>query len=59
MLTILDIDECARYLDNCDRTTEICKNTIGGYECEICPYGYVPVNNVCEGKYNRITIIAD
>lgn len=34
-----DIDECATGRHSCFPTTEICKNTLGGYTCN-CASGY-------------------
>ena len=35
----IDIDECAEYTDNCDKSHAECSNTVGGYECE-CNVGF-------------------
>uniref|UniRef100_A0A0N5AH65 EGF-like domain-containing protein n=1 Tax=Syphacia muris TaxID=451379 RepID=A0A0N5AH65_9BILA len=41
-----DIDECAENRHNCDPSSSICVNTIGGYICQ-CTDGYEGVGGVC------------
>ena len=44
-LVVVDIDECREGRHNCDSSQE-CKNTEGGYECErACPRGYDQLAN--------------
>uniref|UniRef100_A0A6A7G299 Fibrillin-2-like isoform X4 n=2 Tax=Hirondellea gigas TaxID=1518452 RepID=A0A6A7G299_9CRUS len=52
----LDIDECAERADNCDRDSQYCINTQGGFACQLrdssgsCPAGYKynADNSACE-----------
>ncbi|CAC5407173.1 unnamed protein product [Mytilus coruscus] len=46
----IDIDECAKNKDNCDRNNQICVNEPGTFKCKSCPPGKLPVNNKCEVK---------
>ena len=34
-----DVDECLESLDNCDNSSAICTNTIGGFNCS-CTNGF-------------------
>ena len=48
---ISDDNECEDGTHNCDPHTEVCVNTIGGYECHCKPgYHENPVTHQCEGK---------
>lgn len=38
----VDIDECARKVDNCDKSTTTCSNTRGSFECQ-CVWGFKPL----------------
>ena len=47
---LLDIDECALGMDNCENDTTFCVNTIGYFEC-LCLPGYVDPNGTsCQRK---------
>jgi len=54
-----DVDECGENLHGCTPDTEICRNTVGAYECDMtCDSGYqyslalrTCVGNVSQMKY--------
>ncbi|XP_037077300.1 fibrillin-3-like isoform X2 [Pollicipes pollicipes] len=39
--TCLDVDECGEQIDGCSPDSEVCRNTVGGYECDVkCESGF-------------------
>ncbi|XP_015912023.1 fibrillin-1 isoform X2 [Parasteatoda tepidariorum] len=45
-----DVDECREDLHNCNQADDVCRNTMGGYECDPkCPLtmGFDPLQNKC------------
>jgi len=41
MMYAPDVDECGENLHGCTPDTEICRNTVGAYECDMtCDSGY-------------------
>ena len=49
----IDVDECDEKIDGCTPETEVCRNTLGGYECDIrCRDGfdYSIVTRSCIGE---------
>lgn len=61
-----DINECTEGIDICDRRTQLCLNTPGGYSCqdkvtENCLTGlrFNPSTRLCEGAfYHYFALIA-
>ncbi len=47
-LNILEIDECARQLDDCDPNAQ-CGNTPGSFTCS-CVTGYMGSGTLCTGN---------
>lgn len=48
-----DVDECGEQLDDCSVADHLCRNTMGGYECDPkCPRDkyFDPRANKCVGK---------
>lgn len=60
----LDINECLEQIDNCDRSTQLCLNLRGGFECELrvierCLSGFQfdDVSKTCQGlHYTHIAL---
>lgn len=45
MFIAADVDECMEGTDNCE---QLCRNTIGGYECScLPPFSLTPTNASC------------
>ncbi|KAG1686124.1 Fibulin-1 [Nymphon striatum] len=60
--TCIDTDECFKRIDACNRKTEICVNTVGGYICEMkdarrCESGFKTnlESKICEVKCVAMT----
>lgn len=60
-----DTDECLRSQDSCNRVTEVCVNTIGGYTCDPKPVSKCPIglklnlaSKLCEGKFSRSVMLS-
>ncbi|KAB9659509.1 hypothetical protein FH972_027055 [Carpinus fangiana] len=53
-----DIDECSKNLDNCDKETQLCNNSPGGFYCS-CLEGYEGDYNgtSCHAKVNKSNVI--
>ena len=48
------MDECDEKIDGCNPESELCRNTLGGYECDMkCEEGfeYSMAARACVGKY--------
>lgn len=46
---ILDVDECATFMNNCDQLNGICNNTEGSFECS-CSAGYSGDGITCSSE---------
>ena len=41
IICLLDLDECTENLHNCNEETELCRNVVGNFECDLkCQDGY-------------------
>jgi hypothetical protein len=56
---VSDIDECSKNLDNCDKETQICNNSLGGFNCS-CREGYEGDGSgtSCRAKLNQSQVIS-
>ena len=52
-LFCVDVNECAENIDDCN-SDESCLNTIGSFQCTLCPIGFQPNGQSCIGKYTII-----
>ena len=53
---LIDIDECALNVHDCDPAAYQCDNTPGSFDC-ICKDGYTLDTDVCVGKLSTLRIL--
>ena len=56
---VSDIDECSKNQDNCDKKTQMCNNSPGGFICS-CREGYESDGSgtSCRAKVNQSKVIS-